>query len=217
MPKVRKDDAGQSSPTRDDERDEPFQEDVDEILGGQGNLEEEEEEGEDLFGDNMEDDYKRVPELDKYDAEDLDQEDYSDMEVDERQAAEREMRKRDKRDGRSVVKGRIKESLLYSELSEDLDSETGTSTRAKRKFYEPGSQGDMGTDEPVESIENLDMMKGHSLRDWVKMIGPRTEIYNRFKNFLKTIVDDNGHNVFREKIKNMVEFNHQSLVRLFIL
>jgi DNA replication licensing factor MCM2 len=55
-------------------------------------------------------------------------------------------------------------------------------------------------------------MKGHGLREWVKMIGPKTEIYNRFKNFLKTIIDENGHNVFREKIRYMVEANHQSLV-----
>jgi len=44
------------------------------------------------------------------------------------------------------------------------------------------------------------------------MIGPKTEIYNRFKNFLKTNIDENGHNVFREKIRYMVEANHQSLV-----
>jgi DNA replication licensing factor MCM2 len=171
---------------------------------------EEEEDGEDLFGENMEDDYRHIPELDKYDAEDLDQEDYDNMDIEDRVAAEREMRKRDVKEGRSTTQGRIKDSLLYSELSEDLDAES--QAHRKRKFHDLGSQGDQGTDEPIESIENLDVMKGHGLREWVKMIGPRTEIYNRFKNFLKTIVDENGHNVFREKIRYMVEANHQSLV-----
>lgn len=159
----------------------------------------------------MEDDYRPVPELDRYDPEQVDEEDFEDMDIDDRLKAEREMKMRDKKEGRSVAQGRIKDSLLYSELSEDLDAESQTH-RSKRKFHDLGSQGEQGTDEPIESIENLDVMKGHGLREWVKMIGPKTEIYNRFKNFLKTIVDENGHNVFREKIRYMVETNHQSLV-----
>lgn len=35
------------------------------------------------------------------------------------------------------------------------------------------------------------------------MMAPRLEIYNRFKNFLRTHVDENGHNVFKEKISDM--------------
>jgi hypothetical protein len=38
----------------------------------------------------------------------------------------------------------------------------------------------------IESIENLEDMKGHSVREWVSMLGPKTEIKNRFKNFLRT-------------------------------
>ena len=57
----------------------------------------------------------------------------------------------------------------------------------------------------VESIENLEDMKGHSVREWVSMVQPRTEIYNRFKNFLRTFVDQKGHNLYKEKIRQMVE------------
>lgn len=220
MPRVRRNEL-LSSPTREAEEgnDEPFRdendENDDEVLGNDAEdqlMQEEEEDGEDLFGDNMEDDYRKVDELDKYDPEGLDQEnDYDNMDVEERIAAEREMRKRDRKEGRSATQGKIKDSLLYSELSEDLDPDH-QSLRNKRKFHDPGSQADQNTDEPIESIENLDVMKGHGLREWVKMIGPKTEIYNRFKNFLKTTVDDAGHNVFREKIRYMVEANHQSLV-----
>lgn len=221
MPRIRKNDA-LASPSQDDEptshqnhdaieTDQPFRDEgVEEILGEQMN--EEDDDGEDLFGDNLEDDYKPVPELDKYEGDDIDQEEYDDMDIGDRNAVERELQKRDKREGRSVTQGRIKDSLLYSELSEDMDGEQALSHRKKQKFHEPGSQGDLGTDEPIESIENLDVMKGHGLREWVKMIGPKTEIYNRFKNFLKTIVDESGHNVFREKIRYMVEANHMSLV-----
>jgi len=169
---------------------------------------EEEEDGEDLFGDNMENDYRPVPELDKYEGDDLDEEnDYDAMDVEDRVAAERQMAKRDKREGRAT--GKIKESLLYSEMSEDFDEANAGSSRTKRKFH---SQEGAEPEEAIESIENLEVMKGHGLREWIKMIGPKTEIYNRFKNFLKTIVDEHGHNVFREKIRYMVEANHQSLV-----
>ena len=208
-----------SSPIRDADgedngNDQPFQDEEieDEVLGNQEKIDEEEDDGEDLFGDNMEDDYRTVAELDKYDPEDIDQEDYDQMDIEDRMAAEKELRKRDKKEGKSTTQGKIKDSLLYSELSEDLDPDHGASHRSKRKFHDAGSQGDQGTDEPIESIENLDVMKGHGLREWVKMIGPKTEIYNRFKNFLKTIIDEHGHNVFREKIRYMVEANHQSLI-----
>jgi DNA replication licensing factor MCM2 len=124
------------------------------------------------------------------------------MDIEDRMAAERLMLKRDKNEGR-LTHGRIKDSLLYSELSEDLDAEV-VSSRQKRKFHsQDGANGEQ--EEQIESIENLEVMKGHGLREWIKMIGPKTEIYNRFKNFLKTIVDEHGHNVFREKIRFMVE------------
>ena len=57
----------------------------------------------------------------------------------------------------------------------------------------------------IESIENLEDTKGHTVKDWVVMQAPRLEIYNRFKHFLRTMVDSNGNNIFKEKIKQMVE------------
>lgn len=46
-------------------------------------------------------------------------------------------------------------------------------------------------------------LQGHTVREWVSMVAPRLEIYNRFKNFLRTHVDEHGHNVFKEKINDM--------------
>ena len=57
----------------------------------------------------------------------------------------------------------------------------------------------------IESIENLEDAKGQSVREWVSMLAPRTEIFNRFKNFLRTFVDEMGHNLYKEKIRQMVE------------
>lgn len=57
----------------------------------------------------------------------------------------------------------------------------------------------------IESIENLEDMKGHSVREWVSMQAPRLEIKNRFKQFLRSFVDDQGKSVYREKISQMCE------------
>ena len=48
-------------------------------------------------------------------------------------------------------------------------------------------------------------MKGHSVREWVSMQAPQLEIKNRFKQFLRSFVDDQGHSVYREKIQQMCE------------
>lgn len=68
----------------------------------------------------------------------------------------------------------------------------------------------------IESIENLEDMKGNSITDWVSMLAPRTEIYNRFKNFLRTFVDDHGHNLYKERIRQMVEGKFFEIHFLFI-
>ena len=54
-------------------------------------------------------------------------------------------------------------------------------------------------------IENLEDMKGHTVREWVSMAAPRAEIKNRFKNFLRTYVNETGVNVYKEKIRQMCE------------
>lgn len=64
----------------------------------------------------------------------------------------------------------------------------------------------------IESIENLEDTKGYSIKEWVSMVGPRTEIANRFKNFLRTYVNSKGHYVYKERIRRMCENNQSSFV-----
>ena len=56
-----------------------------------------------------------------------------------------------------------------------------------------------------ETIEGLEDIKGHTVREWVSMAAPRAEIKTRFKNFLRTYVDENEVNVYKEKIRQMCE------------
>ncbi|XP_074644668.1 DNA replication licensing factor mcm2-like isoform X2 [Tubulanus polymorphus] len=187
-------------------RDLPAFEDESELLGDNGAaMEEEDEQGEDLFGDNMERDYRQIRELDTYDQDGLDDEDYDALSDAGRRDAEAEMRQRDRALG--LASGRMRRGLMY----EDSDEEDEAIPSRRRRIAERAAEGDVEEEEMIESIENLEDMKGHSICEWVSMIGPRTEIKNRFKNFLRTYVNEKGHNFYKEKIRQMVEANKESL------
>ncbi|KAM9361674.1 DNA replication licensing factor MCM2 [Symphorus nematophorus] len=193
-------------------RDLPPFEDESEGLLGEGPLPGEEEEdgdGEELIGDGMERDYRAIPALDQYEAEglDLDDEDLSELSPGARAAAEEAMRRRDRELG---VSGRLRRGLLYDSEDEDDERPAARRRRLAERAAEGVAEGE--EEEMIESIENLEDMKGHTVREWVSMAAPRLEIYNRFKNFLRTHVDENGHNVFKEKISDMCKENKESLV-----
>lgn len=58
-------------------------------------------------------DYRNIPELDVYDADNLDDSEYSVMSEGDRAAAEVALRKRDRDEGRHV--GRMRRGLLYGQ------------------------------------------------------------------------------------------------------
>ncbi|XP_047122833.1 DNA replication licensing factor mcm2 [Hydra vulgaris] len=193
-----------SSPGRDDLA--PFEDETDVLLGNDPN-EEEEGEGEELFGENMEDDYRPIPHLDTYEQSVLDDQEQSDLDVETRLEAERLMEKRDRDLG--LTTGRMRRGLLYDE-SEDDDGEPRS---RRRRLAERAAEREFADDtEMIESIENLEDMKGHTVREWVTLTAPSLEIKNRFKQFLKTFCDEHGNNVYRLKIKQMCENNKQSLI-----
>ncbi|KAG8435912.1 hypothetical protein GDO86_007128 [Hymenochirus boettgeri] len=196
-------DALTSSPGRDLP---PFEDESEGILGDVGLPAEEEDDAEELIGDGMERDYRPISELDRYEDEGLDDEDAEDLTASQREAAEQAMRVRDREMGHEV--GRMRRGLLYDSDEEDEDRPA-----RKRRMAERAAEGALEEDEEmIESIENLEDMKGHTVREWVSMAATRLEIYHRFKNFLRTHVDEHGHNVFKEKISDMCKENRESLV-----
>lgn len=97
--------------------------------------------------------------------------------------------------------GGAEPALSASRLADSDDDEEERPSRKRRQVEratEDGEEEDM-----IESVENLEDLKGHSVREWVSMAGPRLEIHHRFKNFLRTHVDGRGHNVFKERISDM--------------
>ncbi|KAJ8371504.1 hypothetical protein AAFF_G00307830 [Aldrovandia affinis] len=186
----------------------PFEDESEGLLGDAALPREEEEDGEELIGDGMERDYRAIPELDRYEAEGLDEdEDLSELSPQARAAAEEAMARRDREQG---LAGRMRTRLLYDSEDDEEDRPARKRRLAERAAEGPGGEGE--DEEMIESIENLEDMKGHTVREWVSMAAPRLEIYHRFKNFLRTHVDENGHNVFKEKISDMCKENRESLV-----
>jgi len=174
-------------------------------LGGMGNAPDEEEgegEGENLFGDDMERDYRPMPQLDTFDPDLLDEDEYEALSEGERQAAEASMRKRDREEGRG--EGRMRRGLLYD------DDEDEPRARKRRLADMAAMEDEPMEEEGVESIENLEDTKGKPIREWVALGGPRKEVYNRFRNFLRTYVDQKGTNLYQEKIKEMCQKNKSS-------
>ncbi|XP_051170865.1 DNA replication licensing factor Mcm2 [Leptopilina boulardi] len=182
--------------------DEPFPDESD-LLGDENDIpNEEDEEGEELFGDNMEADYRPMSALDRYDPNLMDDDDYSEISQGDRAAAEDEMKKRDRAAG--II--RDDRDLFYEESDDEL------MPSHKRRMAEKAAAGELEDAEMVESIENLEDTKGHSVKEWVSMLGPRTEIANRFKNFLRTHTNSKGQHMYKERIRQMCESNQSSFI-----
>ncbi|KAG9511286.1 DNA replication licensing factor mcm2, partial [Fragariocoptes setiger] len=177
--------------------------DHDGLLGDESNPSVHDEEGEDLFGDDMELDYVPRPELDVYEEEHLDDHSVSELSIGERIAVEAELRERDRAEGR---RGRLRRGLEYLEET----SENYREIKRRRRLAENALRGIEEDEGLTETIDNLEDTRGMSNKEWVSQIATRNEIKNRFKHLLKTYVDANGHSVFREKLRAMTEQNQQS-------
>ncbi|KAK6044510.1 MCM2/3/5 family protein, partial [Cooperia oncophora] len=148
---------------------------IDELFNNE-NEDVEDEEGENLFGDDMERDYQAQPELDIYsesgmdDASDLDE-----LSISGRLAAEREMAQRDQ-----LLDD---DALFYEEGDEEQRRR-----RRRRVAAEEGAdeEQDMMEEVPIDILENL---RGRSTKDHVSDEAVAREIERRFKNFLRAFKD----------------------------
>ena len=57
-------------------------------------------------------------------------------------------------------------------------------------------------------------MKGHTVPEWVSMAAPQAEIKNRFKNFLRTYVNDQGVSMYKQKVRQMCEGTLRGLIHM---
>jgi DNA replication licensing factor MCM2 len=62
----------------------------------------------------------------------------------------------------------------------------------------------------VEGVENLEDMRGFPLQEWVTQLAARTEIYNRFRNFLLNFTVEKRGKIYQERVKKMCHANLNS-------
>lgn len=139
-----------------------------------------------------------MPALDRYDIDNLDNEEYDVMSEGERRSAEEEMRRRDREMG--LIR-RDDRELFYDKSDEEEEPQH------KRRRAEKAIAGETEDADMIESIENLEDTKGYTIKEWVCMVGPRTEIVNRFKNFIRTYNSTEKGYVYKERIRRMCENN----------
>ncbi|POW15502.1 hypothetical protein PSTT_02107, partial [Puccinia striiformis] len=211
--------------TSDDESDNGVVDELDQIEDIDiGENTDEPEDGEDLFGDDMMEDYMGNARLDQYDVADInDDPDIEAMDPETRAIAEAKMARRDRRDARGDGKGRKGRSRAPAFLQSDddmgEDPEDFLTRRRRRRQYDEIPEvveGEEGEDDDELPLEQLSDIKSNSLKEWIDVPAVSRTIMRAFKDFLMTYVDENGTSVYGQRIKTLGEVNSESLEVSFL-
>ena len=171
-------------------------------------MEDSEEEGEDINDvDQVARDYQAIPELDRYDDDELDQSDYSPLSPSARLEAERTMAKRDR-----AERGREQRIPKALRGLDDDDLEMSRPSRRRRREREEAA----GLESAEMSVNIEDLPEGATLQEFITTDLARKEIKRRFSHFLRTFTDDQRRTVYCDKIKRMCDANKQSLEVSFL-
>jgi DNA replication licensing factor MCM2 len=169
---------------------------------------EEDDEGEDLFDENFQQDYRANSELDYYDARDIDDAEFSELSIGDRLVVDEILNRRD----RAAIKdqGRVPKAFI----EDDVDiSAIPRRRRLKASAQEfPGErmsddEFDLSAIDPNFPISDL---KDRTVAEWVGMEQTRRHVAYRFKKFLNDFVDNNNVKVYMERITRMCENNGRS-------
>ncbi|KAJ3288170.1 MCM DNA helicase complex subunit, partial [Borealophlyctis nickersoniae] len=169
--------------------------------------EEDDDEGENLFGDTIEDDYRENPVLDNYVRTEVDDELHPAMDLETRQLVDKKLNMRDREE--ALRAGRTPAAFLDEMVTDDVDMDAPMPVRHRRK---PRADLDREglVEQEVEFPIGIQDVKG-PLRDYLTLEGPRQSIRREFHNFLTSFTDEKGESVYGERIKAMCEANGESL------
>ncbi|KAL1662397.1 MCM-domain-containing protein [Schizophyllum commune] len=184
---------------------------------------EEDDDGEDLFADNLEADYSRNDTLDNYDIADIDDEEQDELTPAARRAAERKMAQRDaleragRNGGRAARRGRMHDFIDEDDLADEGDvddDDMGVSQMKRRTRRQYDERRDIDDADGIEDeipLEQLSDIKAKSIVEWIANERVARSIMRHFRQFLMTYVDDNGSSVYGMRIRNLGETNAESL------
>ncbi|CAJ0575998.1 unnamed protein product, partial [Mesorhabditis spiculigera] len=197
-----RDDDSQANATQRSDGGEEYDRDIEEALGNYEDApDEEEDEGEDLFGDNMERFYREQPELDRLSESGLDDDsDVDEYDPEARRRAEAEMNRRDQIDD--------PDRLLFGPMETD-----GRKDRRRRRRRGLDEDEEMPADEdeniPIDIIEN---MRGRSMKDHVNDEAVGREIERRFKKFIRTFREEGSSRIkYMDAVQKICSENKDSI------
>ncbi|KAI8090010.1 MCM2/3/5 family-domain-containing protein [Halteromyces radiatus] len=170
-------------------------------------LEEENDDGEDLFGSDMERDYAVNPEQDEYEDVGVDNEEYDALDIASRRAVDAKLGRRDavlqRREGRMA-------GALLDGLDDDEPEFNVPMGRRRRHLYDTQDLAEDGSGMAELTIEDLANVKSTTIGAWINQEAPRRAVKREFKDFLQTYVDEHGISVYGERIRDMGERNGES-------
>ncbi|KAH8108108.1 MCM-domain-containing protein [Cristinia sonorae] len=179
------------------------------------------DDGEDLFGEEMDNDYAENQALDRYsDADINDEEEISDLTAAQRRAAEAAMARRDRqgrRGGRAARRARYPGFMDESDeddMDEDMSGSgllSGMRRRTRRQYDERRDMDDMDGVEDELPLEQLSDIKAKSIVEWIANERVRRTIVRHFRQFLTTYIDESGSSVYGERVRHLGENNSESL------
>ena len=148
---------------------------------------EEPEDGEDIEN-NIEDDYKKIPELDKYDRAEFDDKDYSELSPEERRRADKLMNEREQRRMRQY--GSRVPAALLAEMEEEGEEEEAWRIKRRKMmvFGEPVLQEDEYKE--MENYLSQDQIKGKE-STWLQEPHTIRFLRTAFTKFIKSYKEDN--------------------------
>jgi len=170
----------------------------------------EDEDGIDLFGNNMMRDYKASREEDRYSDRDIDDEgEYADLDVADRRQLEARLNKRD----RELARQRRMPAAFLQDEDGEGDLDLTAQPRRRRHHYDEDEDEDMQDDimEEELSLETLQDVKASSLVEWVSQHAVQRTIKREFKSFLTEYTDAIGVSIYGNRIRTLGEINAESL------
>lgn len=170
----------------------------------------EEEDGIDLFGNDMMKDYKENREDDQYSDRDIDDEgDYDALDGAERRRLELQLNKRD----RELARQRKMPAAFLQDEDDEGDIDLTAQPRRRRHQYDEDEDEDMQDDfmEEELSLDTLNDVKASSLVEWVSQNPVQRTIKREFRSFLTEYTDAAGTSIYGNRIRTLGEINAESL------
>eukprot|EP00178_Gracilaria_changii_P010934 TRINITY_DN315_c0_g3_i1.p1 TRINITY_DN315_c0_g3~~TRINITY_DN315_c0_g3_i1.p1 ORF type:complete len:972 (+),score=217.24 TRINITY_DN315_c0_g3_i1:219-3134(+) len=199
------------------------------------------DEGEDLLGDDMVNDYRPLEQLDRYEIDQVaENDDVAPMSVAARRRAERELQRRDNQDRRHELRA-LRGDVRMNDSDSEEEGGAGLPGRRSRRRAIVGSQGlpDEAADPNVATPQNdantpvlsfgqddilntqnddpIDLdaiaLREQPISQIVQEHRINKELYRRFESFLKSFTDQKTESfIYMDRIRAMAANNAQSLV-----